>query len=169
MLLRYFNPIGAHPTGLIGEDPAGIPNNLMPYIAQVAVGRRERLTVFGNDYPTPDGTCLRDYLHVVDLAVGHLKALEYAAGHTGAEIFNLGTGNPYSVNEVIKSFEEANGITIPHQYGPRRSGDLAEIWADASKAEHILGWKAQKTLEDMCRDSWRWQKNNPTGYNTKEK
>ena len=164
VLLRYFNPIGAHESGLIGEDPQGIPNNLMPYIAQVAVGRRDCLTVFGNDYPTPDGTCRRDYIHVMDLAEGHVKAVEYAAQHTGAEVFNLGTGTPYSVLEIIHAFERSNNVGVKHQFGPRREGDLAEFWADAQKAARILGWKTRRTLEDMCRDTWNWQKKNPDGY-----
>ena len=168
VLLRYFNPIGAHETGLIGEDPQGIPNNLMPFISQVAVGRRIELTVFGNDYDTPDGTCRRDYLHVMDLAEGHVKAIQYAFDNTGVEIFNLGTGTPYSVLEIIHTFEKSNNIRIPYRIGERRDGDLPEFWADASKAEHILGWKAKRDLNEMCRDSWNWQKKNPEGYRTKE-
>lgn len=164
ILLRYFNPIGAHESGLIGEDPQGIPNNLMPYIAQVAVGRRDRLTVFGNDYPTADGTCRRDYIHVMDLAEGHVRAVEYAAGRTGTEIFNLGTGTPASVLEIIRAFEEASGQKVRYEFGPRRAGDLPEFWADAEKAKKILGWQARRTLEDMCRDTWRWQSANPMGY-----
>ncbi|MDD6089030.1 MAG: UDP-glucose 4-epimerase GalE [Desulfovibrionaceae bacterium] len=169
VLLRYFNPIGADSSGRIGEDPQGIPNNLMPYIAQVAVGRREKLTVFGGDYPTPDGTCQRDYIHVSDLAQGHLKALEYAVSHTGCEIFNLGTGTPYSVLETVRTFEQVSGVKIPYVIGDRREGDLPACWADASKAEKILDWKAERTLEDMCRDAWNWQKNNPMGYETLHK
>ena len=165
VLLRYFNPIGAHESGLIGEDPKGIPNNLVPYIAQVAVGRRDHLTVYGGDYPTKDGTCRRDYIHVMDLANGHLKAVEYAAQHKGVEVFNLGTGTPYSVLEIIHAFESANDIKIKYEIGDRRAGDLPEFWANAEKAEKILGWKTQRTLEDMCRDTWNWQKNNPQGYN----
>lgn len=165
VLLRYFNPIGAHESGKIGEDPQGIPNNLMPYVSQVAVGRREHLTIFGNDYNTPDGTCRRDFIHVCDLANGHLKAIEYAIKHTGVEVFNLGTGVPYSVLDLVNAFEEANGIKVNYEIGSRREGDLAECWADARKAEQILGWKAKKTLVDMCRDTWNWQKNNPNGYN----
>lgn len=164
VLLRYFNPIGAHESGRIGEDPQGIPNNLMPYIAQVAVGRREQLTIFGKDYPTPDGTCRRDYIHVMDLANGHMKAIEYAAANSGLEIFNLGTGTPYSVLEIVNAFEKAAGCTIPYTFGKRRAGDLPQFWANAEKAERILGWKAVRTLEDMCRDTWNWQKNNPQGY-----
>ena len=168
VLLRYFNPIGAHESGRMGEDPQGIPNNLMPYIAQVAVGRRDYLTVYGGDYPTKDGTCRRDYIHVMDLANGHLKAVEYAAQHKGVEVFNLGTGTPYSVLEIIHAFESANDIKIKYEIGDRRAGDLPEFWANAEKAEKILGWKTQRTLEDMCRDTWNWQKNNPQGYNKQE-
>ena len=164
VLLRYFNPIGAHPSGRIGEDPQGVPNNLMPYVSQVAVGRREQLTIFGDDYPTPDGTCRRDYIHVMDLAAGHLKAVEYAAAHKGTEIFNLGTGTPYSVLEIVKAFESSNAIKVPYAIGPRRAGDLPEMWAGTEKAAGLLGWKAVCTLEDMCRDAWNWQKNNPQGY-----
>lgn len=159
ILLRYFNPIGAHESGLIGEKPNGIPNNLMPYITQVAAGVREKLSVFGNDYPTPDGTGVRDYIHVMDLAQGHLRALEYAEQHSGTEIFNLGTGVGYSVLDVVRAFERANGLTIPYQIAPRRSGDIAVSYADASKAARLLGWRAERSLEDMCRDSWRWQTN----------
>lgn len=165
ILLRYFNPIGAHGSGKIGEDPQGIPNNLMPYVSQVAVGRRECLTIFGNDYPTPDGTCRRDYIHVVDLAKGHVKAIDHILANKCVEIFNLGTGTPYSVTEIVDTFEKVNGIKVNHVYGPRREGDLAELYANADKAFNVLGWKAEKTLEDMCRDSWNWQKNNPNGYN----
>ena len=164
VLLRYFNPIGAHPSGKIGEDPQGIPNNLMPYVAQVAVGRRECLTIFGKDYPTPDGTCRRDYIHVVDLAIGHVKAIDYVFGHKGTEIFNLGTGTPYSVTEIVETFEKVNDMKINHVYGDRRAGDLPESYANADKALNILGWKTKKTLADMCRDTWNWQKNNPNGY-----
>lgn len=167
VLLRYFNPIGAHESGLIGEDPKGIPNNLMPYISQVAVGRREKLTVFGNDYATPDGTCRRDYIHVMDLANGHVKAVEYAANAEGVNVFNLGTGTPYSVLEIINSFEKASGVRVAYEFGPRREGDLPEFWADASKASECLGWKPERNLDDMCRDSWNWQKNNPFGYGKK--
>lgn len=165
ILLRYFNPIGAHESGMIGEDPQGIPNNLMPYVSQVAVGRRECLTIFGNDYPTPDGTCTRDYIHVVDLAKGHVKAIDYILANQCMEIFNLGTGTPYSVTEIVDTFERVNDIKVKHVYGPRRAGDLAECYANADKALKVLGWKTEKTLEDMCRDSWNWQKNNPNGYN----
>ena len=155
ILLRYFNPIGAHESGRIGEDPQGIPNNLMPYIAQLAVGRRDHLTVFGGDYPTPDGTCLRDYIHVMDLADGHVQAVEYAENHKGVEIFNLGTGT---------AFESATGVKVKYEIGPRRAGDLPKFWADSTKAQKILGWHAKRSLEDMCRDTWKWQKNNPMGY-----
>lgn len=164
VILRYFNPIGADESGLIGEDPQGIPNNLMPYISQVAVGRREKLTIFGNDYPTPDGTCRRDYIHVTDLAKGHVKAVEYAMKNKGTEVFNMGTGTPYSVTEIVSAFERANGIRIAYEYGSRRAGDIAECWADANKAERILGWKTEKNLVEMCKDTWNWQKNNPHGY-----
>lgn len=165
ILLRYFNPIGADKSGLIGEDPLGIPNNLMPYISQVAVGKRECLTVFGSDYPTPDGTCTRDYIHVTDLAAGHVKAIDYILKNNCFEIFNLGTGKPYSVTEIVDTFERVNGIKVNHVYGARRDGDLAECYANADKALEVLGWKTERTLEDMCRDSWNWQKNNPDGYN----
>ena len=164
VLLRYFNPIGAHESGRIGEDPQGIPNNLMPYIAQVAVGRRDHLTIFGNDYPTPDGTCRRDYIHVMDLADGHVKAVEYAAQHKGVEVFNLGTGTPYSVLEIVHAFENATGVAIKHEFGARRAGDLPEFWANADKAAKALGWKAERDLTAMCRDTWRWQSGNPEGY-----
>ena len=164
VLLRYFNPIGAHPSGLIGENPNGIPNNLMPYITQVAIGRREKLTVFGNDYDTPDGTGVRDYIHVVDLAEGHLCALRYAQSHTGCEIFNLGTGHGVSVLELVNTFSSVNHIPVPYEIGPRRAGDLATVYADVAKAKKVLGWEAKKTLADMCRDSWNWQTKNPSGY-----
>ena len=165
VLLRYFNPIGAHPSGRMGEDPQGIPNNLMPYVAQVAVGRRDHLTVFGNDYPTPDGTCRRDYIHVVDLADGHVKAVEYAAQHKGTEVFNLGTGTPYSVLEIVEAFERSNGVPVKYEFGPRRDGDLPEFWANADKAREVLNWRASRSLDEMCRDTWNWQKSNPNGYN----
>ena len=164
VLLRYFNPIGAHKSGRIGENPNGIPNNLMPYITQVAVGKRERLGVFGNDYDTPDGTGVRDYIHVVDLARGHVKALKKIEEKAGLCIYNLGTGQGYSVLDVVKSFEEASGVKIPYEILPRRAGDIAANYADASKALRELGWKAEYTLKDMCADSWNWQKNNPDGY-----
>ena len=164
VLLRYFNPIGAHESGTIGENPNGIPNNLMPYITQVAVGKLKELGVFGNDYPTPDGTGVRDYIHVVDLAKGHVKAIDYADAHKGTEIFNLGTGVGYSVLDIVKTFSKVNNVEIPYQIKPRRAGDIAECYADPTKAKEVLGWTAEKTLEDMCRDSWNWQKKNPNGY-----
>jgi UDP-glucose 4-epimerase len=164
VLLRYFNPIGAHESGRIGEDPKGIPNNLMPYISQVAVGKLDHLTIFGDDYDTPDGTCQRDYIHVVDLAEGHVKAVEYAANHKGIEIINLGTGTPYSVLEIVHAFEEANNIEVPYEIGPRRAGDLPAVVANVDKAKAVLGWTAKRDLKDMCRDSWNWQKQNPDGY-----
>ena len=157
--LRYFNPIGAHESGLIGEKPNGIPNNLMPYIMQVAAGILPQLSVFGNDYPTLDGTGVRDYIHVVDLAKGHVAALRYALGHTGAEAVNLGTGNGYSVLDIVHAFERVNGVKVPYVIAPRRAGDLATCYADTEKAERVLGWRAEKNIEDMCRDAWRWQKN----------
>ena len=165
VLLRYFNPIGAHESGLIGEDPSGIPNNLMPYVTQVAVGARPMLHVFGNDYDTPDGTGVRDYIHVCDLAEGHVAAIRYAETHTGCEIFNLGTGTGYSVLDIVKTFSRVNGVEIPYTVDPRRAGDIAVNYADPSKAAEKLGWRARRTLDDMCRDSWNWQKNNPRGYN----
>ncbi|WP_028273530.1 UDP-glucose 4-epimerase GalE [Atopococcus tabaci] len=165
-LLRYFNPIGAHPSGRIGEDPNDIPNNLMPYITQVAVGKREKLSVFGDDYDTPDGTGVRDYIHVVDLAKGHIKALEKVLDSTGIEAYNLGTGHGYSVLDVVKAFEKASGQAVPYEIADRRAGDIGTSYADASKAERELGWKAELGIEDMCRDSWNWQKNNPNGYET---
>jgi UDP-glucose 4-epimerase len=168
VLLRYFNPIGAHESGLIGEDPQGIPNNLMPYVTQVAVGRRDHLTIFGDDYDTPDGTCLRDYIHVMDLADGHLKAVEYAADHKGVEIFNLGTGVPYSVLDIVKTFEEATGTPVAYEMGPRRAGDLPVVVANVDKARDVLGWTAQRDLYAMCRDSWNWQSKNPKGYKKKD-
>lgn len=164
IILRYFNPIGAHPSGLIGEDPHGIPNNLLPFISQVAVGKLDKLTVFGNDYPAPDGTGIRDYIHVVDLAIGHVKALEKLYTSPGLAVYNLGTGKGSSVLEVISAFEKASGKTIPYQFAPRRAGDVAISFADCSKAQKELGWKATKTLEDMCTDTWRWQSQNPQGY-----
>ncbi len=166
VLLRYFNPVGAHESGLIGEDPQGIPNNLMPYISQVAVGKLPYLSVFGNDYPTKDGTGVRDYIHVVDLARGHAYALDFAASHKGTEIFNLGTSVGYSVLDMVHAFETANGVKVPYKIAPRRAGDIAECYADATKSRELLGWKAEKSLEDMCRDSWRWQSKNPNGYDS---
>ena len=165
ILLRYFNPIGAHKSGLIGEDPNGIPNNLMPYITKVATKQLERLNVFGDDYPTPDGTGVRDYIHVVDLAKGHVKALEKIVENPGVKIYNLGTGKGYSVLEVVKNFEEASGVEIPYVIAPRRAGDIAECYADASLAKEELGWEAEFGIKEMCADSWNWQKNNPSGYN----
>lgn len=165
-LLRYFNPVGAHPSGEIGEDPSGIPNNLTPYIAQVAVGRRDQLTVHGADYPTPDGTPLRDYIHLLDLVDGHIAALDHLAAHegVGARAWNLGTGHGSSVFEVIRAFEAASGIEIPYTVGPRRAGDLPATYADASRAKAELGWEATRSLEEMCADLWRWQSQNPRGY-----
>ena len=164
VLLRYFNPIGAHESGRIGEDPRGTPNNLMPYITQVAVGRREYLRVFGNDYDTPDGTGVRDYIHVVDLARGHVAAVDYASGHTGCEVFNLGTGTGYSVLDMVNAFREENRVEVPYRITERRPGDIATCYADPTRSREILGWQAEKTLRDMCRDAWRWQKENPLGY-----
>ena len=158
VVLRYFNPIGAHESGLIGEKPSGIPNNLMPYITQVARGIRPQLNVFGDDYPTPDGTGVRDYIHVVDLAKGHVAALQYAREHKGWETFNLGTGKGCSVLELVKTFEKVNGVQVPYEITGRRAGDIAVCYADPRKAEEILGWKAEKSIEDMCRDAWHWQK-----------
>ena len=163
-LLRYFNPIGAHESGLIGEDPVGIPNNLMPYIAQVAAGKLKELKVFGNDYPTPDGTGVRDYIHVVDLAKGHVAACDYLAEHAGCEVFNLGTGVGYSVLDLVHTFERVNHIPIPYTVVDRRPGDVARCFSSAEKAKTLLHWQAEKTLEDMCRDVWRWQSKNPNGF-----
>ena len=165
VLLRYFNPVGAHESGFIGEDPQGIPNNLMPYISQVAVGRRDHLTVFGDDYDTPDGTCRRDYIHVMDLAEGHVKAAEYAVRHRGTEIFNLGTGNPYSVLEMVNAFSKACGHPVKYEIGPRRAGDVQDSWANADKAKKVLGWEAKRGIDEICSDAWRWQSRNPNGYN----
>ena len=164
VLLRYFNPIGAHKSGTIGEDPNGIPNNLMPYITQVAVGKLQQLGVFGNDYPTHDGTGVRDYIHVVDLAKGHVCALSAIEKKCGLAVYNLGTGQGYSVLDLVHAFEKATGVKVPYVIKPRRSGDVAECWSDPSKAARELGWKAQYGIEDMCEDAWRWQKNNPNGY-----
>jgi len=163
-ILRYFNPIGAHESGKIGEDPKGIPNNLMPYIQQVAIGKLPQLSVFGDNYPTPDGTGVRDYIHVVDLSVAHVKSVEKKAGHPGVYIYNVGTGNGYSVLEMVKAFEKASGREVKYKICPNRPGDIAACYADASKAESELGWKAQRGLDDMCRDGWKWQSNNPNGY-----
>ena len=164
VLLRYFNPIGAHPSGLIGEDPKGIPNNLVPYVAQVAVGKREAVHVYGNDYPTPDGTGVRDYIHVCDLASGHVSALRWMNGREGVEVFNLGTGTGSSVLDVIRAFSKACGKELPYVIRERRGGDIAANWCDATKAEREMGWKAQYNLADMCRDSWNWQSRNPNGF-----
>lgn len=164
VLLRYFNPIGAHPSGRIGEDPNGIPNNLMPYITQVAVGKREELGVFGNDYDTPDGTGVRDYIHVCDLAAGHVCALKAIERNCGLAVYNLGTGHGYSVLDVVKAFEKANGIKIKYSIKPRRAGDIATCYCNPAKAKAELGWEAHYGIEEMCRDSWNWQKNNPNGY-----
>ncbi|WP_214835599.1 UDP-glucose 4-epimerase GalE [Exiguobacterium sp. s36] len=163
-LLRYFNPIGAHESGQIGEDPFDIPNNLMPYITQVAVGRLNELSVFGDDYDTPDGTGVRDYIHVVDLAEGHLKALDYVMDHTGAEAFNLGTGTGYSVLDLVNAFEAESGKDVPYKVTPRRPGDIAMCFADPSKSKRVLGWEAKHDIRAMCRDAWNWQSNNPNGY-----
>ncbi len=164
VLLRYFNPIGAHESGTIGENPNGIPNNLMPYVTQVAVGKLKELGVFGNDYDTPDGTGVRDFIHVVDLAKGHVKALAKIKDKSGLNIYNLGTGVGYSVLDVVKNFEEATGVKVPYVIKPRRAGDIATCYSDASKAKRELGWVAEKGIKEMCADSWRWQKNNPNGF-----
>jgi len=164
VLLRYFNPVGAHESGMIGEDPNGIPNNLMPFIAQTAVGKREKLSVFGNDYDTPDGTGVRDYIHVVDLAEGHLKALEKITDLNGVLTVNLGTGRGYSVLEMVKAFEKASGQEVPYVIAPRRSGDIAKCYADPSYAKEVLGWEAKRGINEMCADTWRWQSQNPDGY-----
>jgi UDP-glucose 4-epimerase len=163
-LLRYFNPVGAHASGLIGEDPHDVPNNLMPFITQVAVGRRERLSVFGNDYPTPDGTGVRDYIHVLDLVDGHLRALDFLAANAGVHVHNLGTGRGHSVLEVVAAFERASGRSIPYTIAPRRPGDAAASWADPTRAREELGWQATRDLDAMCRDAWNWQRRNPNGY-----
>ena len=164
ILLRYFNPIGAHKSGKMGENPNGIPNNLMPYITQVAAGKREKLGVFGNDYDTPDGTGVRDYIHVVDLAKGHVKAIDKIQEDCGLKIYNLGTGVGYSVLDIVHNFEKATGVKIPYTIEPRRAGDIATCYCDPSKAAKELGWKAENGIEEMCADSWRWQSNNPNGY-----
>lgn len=163
-LLRYFNPVGSHPSGEMGEDPQGIPNNLMPFISQVAVGRREYLSVFGNDYPTVDGTGVRDYIHVLDLADGHLAALKHKGKDAGLHIFNLGTGNGFSVLQMVEAFSKAAGVEVAYQIAPRRPGDIAECWADPGKAKVELHWEASRTIDDMTADTWRWQANNPNGY-----
>ena len=164
VLLRYFNPVGAHPSGRIGEAPNGIPNNLMPFITQTACGVRKELVVFGNDYPTPDGTCVRDYIHVMDLAEGHAAAIDYLMAHRGTEVFNLGTGQGYSVLDMVKAFEEVNHLKLPHRIGPRRPGDIATCYADPAKSRELLHWTAKRTLKDMCADAWHWQQLNPRGY-----
>ena len=162
--LRYFNPVGAHESGRIGEDPKGIPNNLMPFISQTAIGRRDHLSVFGDDYDTPDGTGVRDCIHVVDLARGHVAALDYLMTHTGEGVFNLGTGTGYSVLDMVHAFEKANGVKVPYEITPRRPGDLATVYSTPTKSKEILGWEATHDLEDMCRDTWNWQSKNPNGY-----
>lgn len=167
VLLRYFNPVGAHASGEIGEDPKGIPNNLMPYVSQVAAGKLEKLRVFGDDYDTEDGTGVRDFIHVVDLARAHVCAVDYALCHKGTECFNIGTGVGYSVLDLVHAFEKVNGLKIPYEIVGRRAGDVAACYADSSKAGRVLGWKAQKNLEDMCRDTWKWQSQNPNGYESK--
>jgi UDP-glucose 4-epimerase len=164
VILRYFNPIGAHSSGLIGEDPNDIPNNLMPYITQVAIGKRKHLNIFGNDYRTPDGTGVRDYIHVVDLAKGHLASLKVIKDKRGLQIYNLGTGKGTSVLELVKAFERVNGVNIPYVIGPRRDGDIDENYANCDKALKEIKWKASLNIEDCCRDAWKWQKNNPNGY-----
>ena len=168
MILRYFNPIGAHASGRIGEDPQGIPNNLMPFIAQVCVGRREKLSVFGNDYDTPDGTGVRDYIHVVDLAKGHVAALDklYADAAVGCRAVNLGTGQGVSVLELVDGMSKATGKSVPYEFAPRRPGDVATVYADATLAKELLGWEAELGVDAMCEDTWRWQKTNPMGYKT---
>jgi UDP-glucose 4-epimerase len=163
-LLRYFNPIGAHKSGTMGEDPKGIPNNLLPYVAQVAVGKLEKVHVYGDDYPTPDGTGVRDYIHVVDLALGHLKAIEHCSDKEGVHIYNLGTGNGYSVLQIINAFAKACGKEIPYVIDPRRPGDIAQCYADPAKARNELGWVAERGVEEMCEDLWRWQSTHPNGF-----
>ena len=164
VLLRYFNPVGAHASGLIGEHPNGVPNNLMPYISQTAIGKRHHLSVFGNDYPTPDGTGVRDYIHVEDLAQGHVAAIGYLMTHTGEGVFNLGTGHGYSVLDMVHAFEEANGVPVPYEFADRRPGDLAVCYADPARSAEVLNWNAIHDLVDMCRDTWNWQSKNPNGY-----
>lgn len=164
ILLRYFNPVGAHISGMIGEHPNGIPNNLMPYISQTAIGKRDCLNIFGNDYPTSDGTGVRDYIHVTDLAKGHVSAIEYIKSHRGEAVFNLGTGCGYSVLDMVKAFERANDVSVPYRFTDRRPGDLAVCYADPSKSKEELGWYAEKDLDSMCRDTWNWQRQNPSGY-----
>jgi len=167
-ILRYFNPVGAHESGLIGEDPNGIPNNLLPYISQVALGKLPELVVFGNDYATTDGTGVRDYIHVVDLAEGHLRALEALQTGPGAHVWNLGTGQGYSVLEMVRAFEAASGKPVPYRIAPRRPGDIATCYADPAKAERELGWKARRSLDEMMRNAWRWQQQNPNGYQNED-
>ena len=167
VLLRYFNPVGAHSSGLIGEHPNGVPNNLMPYISQTAVGKRDHLNVFGDDYPTHDGTGVRDYIHVVDLAKGHVAAIKYLLNNTGESVFNLGTGTGYSVLDMVNAFETANAVTVPYEIAPRRTGDLATCYADPTKSRELLGWVAEHNQSDMCRDTWKWQSMNPNGYDEK--
>ena len=167
VLLRYFNPVGAHASGLIGEHPNGVPNNLMPYISQTAVGKRDHLNVFGDDYPTHDGTGVRDYIHVVDLAKGHVAAIKYLLNNTGESVFNLGTGTGYSVLDMVNAFETANAVTVPYEIAPRRTGDLATCYADPTKSRELLGWVAEHNQSDMCRDTWKWQSMNPNGYDEK--
>ncbi len=162
--LRYFNPVGAHPSGRLGEQPNGVPANLMPYVTQVAVGQREKLSVFGGDYDTPDGTCVRDYVHVVDLANGHVKAVQKLVDHPKGEVYNLGTGKGYTVLDIVKAFEESTGMSVPYEIVDRRVGDIAVCYADVTKASRELNWEAQYGIKDMCRDAWNWQKNNPRGY-----
>jgi UDP-glucose 4-epimerase len=168
VLLRYFNPIGAHVSGLIGEDPQGIPNNLMPFISQTAIGRREYLSVFGNDYDTHDGTGVRDFIHVVDLAQGHVAAVDYMQDHKGESVFNLGTGTGYSVLDMVKAFERVTGKAVPYKIVERRPGDLGMVYASPEKSANVLGWKAQFGLDEMCRDTWNWQSKNPMGYNSED-
>jgi UDP-glucose 4-epimerase len=168
VLLRYFNPIGAHVSGLIGEDPQGIPNNLMPFISQTAIGRREYLSVFGNDYDTHDGTGVRDFIHVVDLAQGHVAAVDYMQDHKGESVFNLGTGTGYSVLDMVKAFERVTGKAVPYKITERRPGDLGMVYASPEKSANVLGWKAQFGLDEMCRDTWNWQSKNPMGYNSED-
>ena len=163
-LLRYFNPIGAHESGEIGENPKGIPNNLLPYVSQVAIGKLEKLSVFGDDYDTEDGTGVRDYIHVVDLAIGHIKTIEHCTDKPGVHIYNLGTGNGYSVLEIVKAFEKNTGMKVPYQIVPRRPGDIAKCYADATKAKEELGWVAERGIEEMCKDLWRWQSSHPNGF-----
>jgi len=164
VLLRYFNPLGAHESGELGEDPAGIPNNIMPYVSRVAAGKLPVLSVFGDDYDTPDGTCVRDYIHVMDLAEGHAAALKYCAAHVGSEVFNLGTGSGHSVMELVNTFAEVNQVSVPFRMAPRREGDIPVCYSDAGKAHKLLGWKSKRTLADMCRSAWIWQTKNPNGY-----